>query len=161
MRAIKTTGGTYPAVPYDEEEKSSLWYGEPDEEEYIQWMYKEKDKQTDFSDLENEPELALPDAAKEFYNSYYFLQLQGFYHGESVNFDPISDSRDILRDLRTCIFEINGKKYLHMGIYSNMDLVLCMETGTGAIVQADYDSKNVEKLADSLEEFLDQMTPVR
>ena len=57
--------------------------------------------------------------------------------------------------------EINGKKYLHMGIYSNMDLALCMETGTGAIVQADYDSKNVEKLADSLEEFLDQMTPVR
>ena len=157
----KNYRGTYPAVPYDEEEKSSLWYGEPDEEEYIQWMYKEKDKQTDFSDLENEPELALPDAAKEFYNSYYFLQLQGFYHGESVNFDPISDSRDILRDLRTCIFEINGKKYLHMGIYSNMDLALCMETDTGAIVQADYDSKNVEKLADSLEEFLDQMTPVR
>ena len=78
----KNYRGTYPAVPYDEEEKSSLWYGEPDEEEYIQWMYKEKDKQTDFSDLENEPELALPDAAKEFYNSYYFLQLQGFYHGD-------------------------------------------------------------------------------
>lgn len=69
----KTYRGTYPAVPYDEEEKSSLWYGEPDEEEYIQWMYKEKDKQTDFSDLEDELELALPDTAKEFYNSYYFL----------------------------------------------------------------------------------------
>lgn len=48
-----------------------------------------------------------------------------------------------------------------MGIYSNRDLALCMEIDTGAIVQADYDSKTVEKLADSLEEFLDQMTPVR
>lgn len=66
-----------------------------------------------------------------------------------------------MQDLRACIFETNGKKYLHMGIYSNMDLALCMEIDTGAIVQADYDSKTVEKLADSLEEFLDQMTPVR
>ncbi|MDE6602140.1 MAG: SecY-interacting protein Syd [Lachnospiraceae bacterium] len=50
---------------------------------------------------------------------------------------------------------------LHMGIYSNMDLALCMEIDTGTIVLVDYDCKNVEKIADSLEAFLDQMTPVK
>ena len=161
FECYKNYMGTYPTVPYDEDEKSSLWYGEVDEEDYIQWMYKEKDRQTKFSELEDELDLVLPDAAKEFYNSYYFLQLQGFYNGENVSFDSISDCRDILQDLRNCIFEMKEKKYLHMGIYSNMDLALCMEIDTGAIVWVDYDCKNVEKIADSLEEFLNKMTPMK
>lgn len=33
-------------------------------------------------------DLVLPDAVKEFYNSYYFLQLQGFYNGDGGNFPP-------------------------------------------------------------------------
>lgn len=42
-----------------------------------------------------------------------------------------------------------------------MDFALCMEIDTGAIVWVDYDCKNVEKLADSLEEFLNRMTPMK
>lgn len=153
--------GTYPTVPYDEEEESSLWYGEVDEEDYIQWVYREKDAQTDFSEFECESDLTLPVAVKEFYNSFYFLQLQGFYNGESVSFDSLGDRRDILRDLRDCIFEMRGKKYLHMGTYSNMDLALCMEIENGAIVWVDYDSENVQRLVDSLEEFLNKLTPMK
>lgn len=161
FECYKNYTGTYPTIPYEEDEKSSLWYGEADEEGYIQWIYKEKDRQTNFSDLEDALDLILPDAAKEFYNSYYFLQLQGFYHGESVRLDAVSDCRDILQDLKNGMFEMKDKKYLHMGIYSNMDLALCMEVSTGAIVWVDYDCENVEKLADSLEEFLNKMTPVK
>lgn len=161
FESYKNYMGTYPTVPYDEDEKSSLWFGEVDEEDYIQWMYKEKEEQTNFSELEAELGLVLPDAAKEFYNSYYFLQLQGFYSGESIMFDNISDNRAILQDLKTCILKIKEKKYLHMGTYSNMDLALCMEIDTGKIVWVDYDCDIVEKMADSLGEFLDKMTPVR
>lgn len=161
FECYKNYRGTYPTVPYDEDEKSSLWYGEADEEEYIQWMYKEKDAQTDFSDLEDGLNLVLPDAAKEFYNSCYFLQLQGFYNQESVCFDPISDCTDILQDVGNYIFGMKGKKYLHLGIYSNMDLDLCMEIDTGMIVSVDYDGEKAEKLADTLEEFLNKMTPMK
>lgn len=58
--------------------------GEVDEEDYIQWMYKEKEEQINFSELEKELNLVFPDAVKEFYNSYYFLELQGFYNGENI-----------------------------------------------------------------------------
>ena len=50
----KNSMGTYPTVPYDEEEESSLWFGEMDEDEYIQWMYKVKETETNFSELEAE-----------------------------------------------------------------------------------------------------------
>ncbi len=161
FECYKNYMGTYPVVPYDEDEKSSLWYGEVNDEDYIQWMFKEKDIETKFSELEDELELVLPDAAKEFYNSYYFLQLQGFYNGESVHLNAISDCIDILQELRKCIFEINAKKYIDMGIYSSMDLALCMEVDTGVIVCVDYDCDKVEVIADSLEEFLNKLSPMR
>lgn len=161
FESYKNYMGTYPAVPYDEDEKSSLWFGKVDDEEYIQWMYKEKEEQTSFLELEDEFDLILPDAVREFYNSYYFLQLQGFYNGESVMLDNISDDRDILQDLKTCIFKLEEKKYLQMGIYSNMDLALCMEIDTGEIVWVDYDCNTTGKIADSLGELLNKMTPMR
>lgn len=161
FESYKNNLGIYPAVPYDEDEESSLWFGEADEEDYIQWMYKERGTQINFSQLEAELNLVLPDAAKEFYNSYYFLELQGFYNGEHIGFDSVSDNRDVLQDLKTCIFQMKEKKYLHMGIYSNMDLALCMEINTGKIVWVDYERNNVEMLADSLGELLNRMTPMR
>ena len=160
FECYKNYMGTYPVVPYDEYEKSSLWYGEVNDEDYIQWMFKEKNIETKFLELEDELELILPDAVKEFYNSYYFLQLQGFYNGESVRFNAISDNIDILQELRKCIFKINAKKYLDMGMYSSMDLALCMEVDTGAVVCVDYDCDNVEVIANSLEELLNKLTPM-
>lgn len=153
--------GTYPTVPYDEDEISSLWIGEMDEEEYIQWMYKEKESETDFSTLESELGFLLPDELKEFYNSYYFLQLQGFYNGENVNFDNVSDCRDIVQDLKGYLSTIEGKKYMYMGIYSSMVLNLCMEIDTGKMVCIDCESENVELLTDSLGELIQNMTPTR
>lgn len=161
FESYKNYMGTYPVVPYDEDEESSLWFGEVDEEEYIQWKYKEKDILTDFSGLEKELGLALPDAAKEFYNSYYFLQLQGFYKGEAVMFDSISDNIDILQHLSSYIFEEGNKKYLQLGIYSNMNFALCMELDTGKMVTIDFDDNSVNVIADSLEAILDGMTPTR
>ena len=150
--------GSYPVVPYDEEEESTLWFGEVDEEEYIQWKYKEKKIQTDFSQLEKEFGLILPEAAKELYNSYYFLKLEGFYHGESVFLDSISDNRDILNELKY-VFENESKKYIPIGFYSCMDLLLCMEIDTGKIVAVDYEIDRADIIADSLEKMLDEMIP--
>ena len=81
-------------------------------------MYKEKESETDFSTLESELGFLLPDELKEFYNSYYFLQRQGFYNGENVNFDNVSDCRDIVQDLKGYLSTIEGKKYMYMGIYT-------------------------------------------
>lgn len=155
--------GKYPTVPYDEEEESSLWFGEMDEDEYIQWMYKEKDTETNFSELEAELDLEFPDELKEFYNSYYFLQLQGFYNGEHLSFKDVSDNRNIAEDLY--ITKVKDKNYLYMGIYSSMDLDMCMEIETGKMVSVDYEADDneviVDVLTDSLEELLRKMSPVR
>lgn len=156
FEAYMKNRGSYPKVSYDEDEVSSLWFGEMDEEEYIQWKYQEKTAQTDFSQLEKKFELILPDAAKEFYNSYYFLQLEGFYHDESVFLDNITENRDILQELKY-IFENESKKYIPLGLYGDMQLSLCMETDTGKIVAVDYENDSIEIIADSLEKMLDEM----
>lgn len=161
FECYKNFMGSYPKVPYDEDAVSTLWIGEADDEDYIQWMYKEKTAQTDFSQLENESGIILPDDAKEFYNSYFFLQLQGFYNGENIIFDGISDTGDILQDLKECIFETNGRKYLQMGICGGRDMALCMEIDTAKMVLFDSENEETEPLADSLGQLLRSMTPMQ
>lgn len=156
----KESMGSYPKVCYDLDEETSLVFGEIDEEGYIQWKYQEKTEQTDFTELEQEFGIKLPESFKEFHNSYYFLCLEGFYHGESVYIEEIPESRDILEEL-TYIFENESKQYIPLGMYGNMDLTLSMEVATGKIVTVDYETDEEKVIADSLEQVLDEMVPVR
>ena len=48
-----------------------------------------------------------------------------------------------------------------MGIYSSVDLALCVEVEMGAIVCVDYGCDKVEVIADSIEKLLNNLKPIR
>ncbi len=62
-----------PKLPYDEDEPSSLYVGEIDEEGWIEWQYVPVDRILDFSELEEEYAIHLSEELKEYYNSFYCL----------------------------------------------------------------------------------------
>lgn len=67
-----------PRIPYDESIAPILYIGEADEDEYIYWLPKNKDVITDFSVIEKEYNIVLNQDIKDYFNSYWFLDLKGF-----------------------------------------------------------------------------------
>lgn len=156
---VKNTG-SYPTVPFDEDEVSSLYFGEIDKEEYIQWKYAEKKEYTDFSDLEKKFGIKIADDIKGFYNSYYFLELQGFWHNEYVYIEKITEYSDILHEFEY-VFENEGTELFPIGMYGSMDLALYLEVSTGNLVTVDYENGSKEVISNSLSDFLDKMVPCK
>ena len=68
-----------PKIAYDEDNPSNLYVGEMDNEEWIQWQYVPVDRIIDFSELEKEYAMHISTELKEYYNSFYFLELCGFF----------------------------------------------------------------------------------
>lgn len=152
--------GEYPSVPFDEDNVSSLYFGEVDEEEYIQWKYAEKKEYTDFSHLEKKFGIKISDDIKELYNSYYFLELQGFWHNEHIYIEEITEHKDILAEFEYA-FENESKELIPIGIYGNMDLALCLEISTGNLIAVDYEDNSSNIMLGSLSNVLDEMTPLK
>ncbi len=69
--------GTHPQVPFNVEIDKRLYIGEKDEDGYIFWKPKEKDEYDNFQELEKELNANLYSDIKEYYNSYWFLEMIG------------------------------------------------------------------------------------
>lgn len=151
--------GSYPMVPFDSEEESTLYFGEVDKEEYVQWKYKEIEQKIDFDALEKKYGVELPLEIKEYYNSYYFLQLEGFINGKHISMTPIEESTDIIGMLEYYLSEENGM--IALGTYGEMDLQLSIELETGTIIAYDYEWESKSLIADSLTTLFNQMLPKR
>ena len=77
---------TLPKIKYDAymSELTNMYVGKPDSEERIQWKYVPVNRILDFSDLEAEYDIQLPADLKDYYNSYFFLELNGFIDNECI-----------------------------------------------------------------------------
>ncbi|BFH16751.1 SecY-interacting protein Syd [Paenibacillus melissococcoides] len=89
------TFGTLPKTPFDEEANPSLYQGEPDEDEYVSWKPIEKEMQEDFEAIEANIDLHLHSSIKEYFNSFWFLNLQGFYNSKLIILEPVQPGMDI------------------------------------------------------------------
>ncbi|MDE6052480.1 MAG: SecY-interacting protein Syd, partial [Lachnospiraceae bacterium] len=125
-----------PKLPYDEEEPSNLYVGEVDEEEWIQWQYVPVDRMIDFSKLENEYGIHLPQELKEYYNSYYFLELCGFLDDRCIQLDKIDATVDVLDDFR-CELDDNGNM-ITIGT-DDYNCSICVKIDSGHVISYDWE----------------------
>lgn len=95
---------------------------------------------------------------KEYFNSYWFLNLQGFYRSRLVNLEPVEPGKSIL-----CFFqgmqqyeENNGRKlrYIQIGFISPEDMAILFDNETGEILVEDFETEENELLANSLAELI-------
>lgn len=154
----KNERGSLPMVPYDEDCETKMYLGERDEDEYIQWNYKRKDKIIEFLPIEKKYDIKLHSDLKEYYNSYYFLQLEGFVDGRRIWLDPIDEERDILAELEY-IFENEGKHIIEIGVEGKSDLPLYFEINSGNVMIYDFENNDKKILADSLKELFAKLSP--
>jgi hypothetical protein len=153
--------GTYPKVPWDEEVDPILYLSSPDEEEYVYWKPIKKDDLEDFSEIEKVLGLKIHDSIKEYFNSYWFINLKFFYVSRLVNLEPVEPGKRVLEFFRALkqYEENNGRelKYIQMGFISPDDLAIHVDNDTGQIFIEDYETEENELLADSLVELISNL----
>ncbi len=152
--------GGLPAVPFDEDMETKLFVGEPDDDEYICWQYKENPQLTDFGALEAKTGVELPQQIKDYYTSYLFLQFEGFYEGKPIWLNPITDETDILAELEYSLLNENPDR-IEIGVLSDSDLPLCVDVKTGRVIVWDYEREKSCILSNSLLELFEKLTPAR
>ena len=156
---------TLPKVPYDEDLNPLLFQGAPDEEEYIVWEPKAKDIYEDFEAIEEKLGLSINNSVKEYFNSYWFLEIEGFYDEKRINLEPVEPEKNIfayLKNMKQYEENIgNVFKYIQIGFTSPDDLSIAIDNETGDVVIQDYETGEVEILEESLENLINKLRFVK
>lgn len=155
----KKERGTFPMVCFDEDLDTNLYFGKIDDEGYIQWTYKEKENIIDFSELEKKYDMILHKDIKEYYNSFCFIEIEGFFKGKSIYLDGVYDEEEIINNLEYS-FESEDKDMINIGMINPDSLALYFDNKSGNIIIYDYE-RNIKKiLSKSFSELFNEMTPL-
>ncbi|MDM5155407.1 SecY-interacting protein Syd [Bacillus sp. DX1.1] len=153
----KDYNNSLPKAPWMEEVDSFIYEGEPDIEEYIFWKPIEKDVLHDFSDIEKNLEIQLHHSIKEYYNSYWFLDLAGSYLEYNLELNPVIPGIE----LRDFYITLQGYKKAHhnelkntpIGIECN-GLLVVVDNENGQVKIEDYERGSFEVISNSLAELI-------
>ena len=153
--------GTYPKVPWDAEVDSLLYLSNPDEEGYEYWKPLEKNKIDNFIEIEKELSVNIHDAIKEYFNSYWFLDIQGFYGTKLVVLEPVEPNKSIVEFIQIMkrYEESEGRefRYIQIGFVSPEDRAIIFDNETGEVLIENFETEEKEFLSNSLVELISNL----
>ncbi len=76
-------------TPVTEDVNSIIYEGEVDEEDYITWKPVENTTSHDLNQLEENLEVVFHKTIIEFFNSYWFAELDGFLNDIYIKFEAV------------------------------------------------------------------------
>ncbi|PGS05453.1 MULTISPECIES: SecY-interacting protein Syd [Bacillus] len=156
----KNYNHSLPKSVWIEEADSFIYVGEPDAEEYIFWKPIEKDLFHDFSDIEKELAVQLHHSIKEYYNSYWFLDLAGSYLEYNIELNSVIPGIE-LRDFYTFLQDYkkahhNELKNIPIGMECN-GLLVVVDNENGQVKIEDYEKGTFEVISNSLAELISML----
>lgn len=151
---------SFPKISWDEDVPSFMYIGEIDNEGYIQWKAAPKAEIYDFSEVKEQYNVEIHPDIKEYFNSYWFLELTGSYKDYSIILEPVIPGIG-LKDFYHNLGEYyssheNQLKYIPIGFESDGLLVL-VNNKTGEVLIEDHERGSYEKIAENLGELIKQM----
>jgi len=114
-----------------------------------------------FSAIETEIRIPLHHSIKDYFTSYLFLSLEGFYHSNYIYLEPIEPDKDLLsyfKNLKN--YEESQRKefrYVQIGFISPDEMAINVDNETGKIYIEDYETNELKLLANSLEELIEEI----
>ncbi|MFS0858730.1 MULTISPECIES: SecY-interacting protein Syd [Paenibacillus] len=138
-----------------------MYVGVPDEEESIQWRPRLKTTKEDFTLIERELGMKLHSSIKEYFDSFWFLNLQGFYGPNRITLEEVTPNKDIgAFFINQKNFEVSAQRkfdYILIGYISPDDQGLLLDNRTGGIVREDYETNERLPVSSSLSELIDSL----
>ncbi|MFS0656942.1 SecY-interacting protein Syd [Bacillus sp. 179-C3.3 HS] len=141
---------------YNEEVDSFIYQGEMDDEEEISWKPIEKNSKNELTTIEERFKLKLHPSIDDYFNSYWFADLDGFIGKHYIRLEPV------LPNIELDSFEGNlgGYKNNHnnvdktpIGVEGN-GLIVVVDNVSGKVELEDFERGSFEGISDSLDELI-------
>lgn len=141
-----------------------IYEGKADEAGYISWQPVEMTETRNFVKLQNEFNIQLHKSIIDYFNSYWFADLDGFYKDYYIVLAPILPSKSICSFRET----LKGYKASHaddlakipIGIEGN-GLLVVIENDSGIIQLEDVERHTYEYIADNLQALIGSLRLVK
>lgn len=149
---------SYPKVPWNDAVTPIIYEGEVDIEEYICWKPVEKEVIHDFRDIEQVLGVTLHKAIKDYFNSYWFAELAGFYKIYNIILEPVLPGIE----LNNFVAQLMGYKEVHeekldnipIGVEGKNSFLVVIDNKTGIVKLEDFETGRYEVIADSIEQLI-------
>lgn len=156
----KAYKNTLPMIGWDEDVSPFMYVGDVNSEGYVQWKAVEKDEVYDFRQIQDDLHFNLNNDIKNYFNSFWFLELTGKHKGFSIILEPVIPGiglRDFRRNLEAYSANHNHQlTHIPIGFEANGSLVV-VHNDTGKIYMEDHETGSFEEIAVSLEELINQL----
>ncbi|MGJ3197251.1 SecY-interacting protein Syd [Peribacillus frigoritolerans] len=143
-----------------EELNSIIYEGEVDEEDYITWKPVEKTTSHDLKELEENLGVGFHKSIIEYFNSYWFADLDGFLNDNYIKFEVVLPNFE-LNSFRKTIegYKINHNNKLEnipLGIEGN-GLLVVIDNENGKVKLEDFERNSFEVISESIEALISKL----
>jgi hypothetical protein len=141
----------------NEDDNSIIYEGEVDEDEYISWKPVKMTVSIDFKSLEEEFETIFHSSIIDYFNSYWFADLDGFFKKHYIKLEPVLPNTEI-NSFRESMegYKLNHGDRLEnipIGIEGN-GLLVVIENNSGRVQLEDFERGSFEVIADNIQELM-------
>ncbi|MFP7200497.1 SecY-interacting protein Syd [Lysinibacillus halotolerans] len=144
-------------TPLSSEDNLIIYDGEVDEDEYIPWKPVEMTVSQDFTSLEDEFDIKFHKTIGDYFNSYWFADLDGFYQEHYITLEPVLPNNEIgsFRESLKGYKENHGDnlKKIPFGIEGN-GLLVVIENNSGIVQLEDVERGTFEHIAKNIQELI-------
>ncbi|ATP42446.1 SecY interacting protein Syd [Solibacillus sp. R5-41] len=144
-------------TPFNEDVDSFIYIGEVDEDDYIEWSPIEKTKYHEFTLLESSIKTKFHSSIIEYFNSYWFADLDGFFDDYYISLDSILPKVELESFRKT----LQGYKNNHNNELENIPLgmegnglIVVVDNTDGTVKLEDYEKGTYVRLSKSLEDLI-------
>ena len=158
----KTSQGL-PMAPKIKVNNNDIFVGEVDEEGWSRWKPIKKDNKEKFEEIEELLNSSLNRDIKEYFNSYWFIQLEGTFKKKDISLQPVipgAELKQFTQKLKAYIESHDGNtKFIPIGSEDDTGFLILLENDTGKIVKENYEKGSIKVIADSLSELINKLEP--
>lgn len=141
----------------------SIYVGECDDEGWCRWKPIEKNEINNFEELEELFQIKFNKDIKEYFNSYWFLELEGKFKKKDITLEVVVPERELEMFQKKLIgykeAHNNELKYIPIGMEEEHGYLIVMENSTGKIKIENHDKGTFRTIANNLEELLTILEP--
>ncbi|WP_315076428.1 SecY-interacting protein Syd [uncultured Clostridium sp.] len=144
-------------------DNENIYVGMPDEEGWCKWKPIKKNKISNFEDIEKIFGVNINEDIKEYFNSYWFLELEGEFKKKDITLEVVVPERELEVFQKKLIgykeAHNNELKYIPIGMEEEHGYLIVMENSTGKIKIENHDKGTFRTIANNLEELLTILEP--
>lgn len=165
-KACENETGKLPQVTFDESWRSPCEVSDSLDDEKVSWEPFVQTTPFNFSDIENALEFTLHHSVKDFYSHLFSGFLYGQWQTHQLVLIQCWNDDDIKRLCENIIGHILMQRKLKqshtvfIGSVINSEKMLCVDNASGEVVLETPGNDKREVVADSLVDFLEQLTPL-